>query len=189
MSVISQSTFPPNEFWDFSVRLYGKPEVAEACLDLQDRHGINVNVVLLCCWLSASGRDSFEDDELAQALATVEDWRDQVVLPLRTARRYLKGSVGAAERHLADNIRRVVTETEIHAEHVEQLMLSAVIQRPGTGSFDVAAQANAAAENLTAYMAHCSVDSADEDMAALRTIVVGAFPDLAEDQAKALFTG
>jgi uncharacterized protein (TIGR02444 family) len=189
MSVISQSTFPPNEFWDFSVRLYGKPDVADACLALQDRHGVNVNVVLLCCWLSFSGRDTFADGELAQALATVSEWRDNVVLPLRTARRFLKGSVGTAERHLADNIRRVVAETEIHAEHVEQLMLSAAVQRPGTGTFDVVAQAMAAAENLMAYMADRGVELTGEDTAALRTIVIGAFPDLSEQDAKMLFAG
>jgi uncharacterized protein (TIGR02444 family) len=189
MSVISQSTFPPNEFWDFSIRLYGKPEVAEACLALQDRHGVNVNLLLLCCWLAASGRGAFEGDELAQTLAAVADWRDNVVLSLRTARRYLKGSVGTAERHLADNIRRVVAETEIHAEHVEQLMLSAAIARPGTGTFDVSAQAATAADNLKAYLAECGVEPAADDAAALRTIVAGAFPDLPEDAAAALFAG
>lgn len=189
MSVISQSTFPPNEFWDFSVRLYGKPDVAEACLALQERHGINVNLALLCCWLSFSGRGAFEHGELAQVLATVADWRGNVVLPLRTARRYLKGPVGTAERHLADNIRRVVAETEIHAEHVEQLMLSAAVSRPGTGTFDTTVQAKSAAENLTAYMTDCGIELSDEDLAALRIIVVGAFPDLPENEAKTLFAG
>lgn len=187
MSVISQSTFPPNEFWDFSIRLYGKAEVAEACLALQDRHGVNVNVLLLCCWLAASGRGAFADGELPRALEAVRDWRDNVVLSLRTARRYLKGPVGAAERHLADNIRRVVAETEIHAEHVEQLMLAAAVQRPGTGAFDVAEQAAAAVGNLQAYLAHARVKPSRDDRAALRTVVAGAFPDLPEDTTATLF--
>ena len=34
-------------FWDFSVGTYRRPGVADACLSLQDRYGLDVNVLLL----------------------------------------------------------------------------------------------------------------------------------------------
>ncbi|NNC63961.1 MAG: DUF2390 domain-containing protein, partial [Gammaproteobacteria bacterium] len=33
-------------FWAFSVRVYGKPDVPTACLDLQNDYGLDVNLLL-----------------------------------------------------------------------------------------------------------------------------------------------
>ncbi len=176
MSVISQSAFPPNEFWDFSIRVYGDADVAEACLLLQERHDVNVNVLLFCCWVAAGGRGVFEDGELDRALETVADWRQDVVLALRRARRYLKGSIGTAPRHLADQIRRVVKETEIHAEHIEQLMLADTMTRPATGSFGDDGQADDARANVAVYLDRLNVKLKEDEQAALDTILTQAFP-------------
>ena len=50
------SDFLPHPFWNFSLELYAGDGVAEACLDLQERRGCDVNILLFCCWLGASGR-------------------------------------------------------------------------------------------------------------------------------------
>src|SRR3954470_3940357 len=47
----SMSDFLPHPFWNFSLELYAGEGVAEACLDLQERRGCDVNVLLFCCWL------------------------------------------------------------------------------------------------------------------------------------------
>ena len=57
--------FPDHPFWDFSLRVYGSEGVPEACLVLQERHGIDVNVLLYCFWLGASGRGTLDDGEIA----------------------------------------------------------------------------------------------------------------------------
>ena len=43
-------------FWQFSGAVYAHPGVAEACLDLQDRHGLDVNLLLFCAWAGVQGR-------------------------------------------------------------------------------------------------------------------------------------
>ena len=48
--------FPDHPFWDFSLRVHGADGVAGACLDLQDAHQLDVNIVLYCCWIGATGR-------------------------------------------------------------------------------------------------------------------------------------
>ena len=42
-------------FWAFSLDVYGRPGVAPACLALQDRHGLDVNLLLFCCWAASQG--------------------------------------------------------------------------------------------------------------------------------------
>jgi len=42
-------------FWRFSLDAYGRPGVAAACLDLQDRHGCDVNLILYALWLGRAG--------------------------------------------------------------------------------------------------------------------------------------
>ena len=75
--------------WDFSQDLYGRPGVAEACLSLQDRRGLDVNILLFCCWAGMRGQ-ALTVEALAACLDTVRPWQDQVVKPLRAVRRWLK---------------------------------------------------------------------------------------------------
>ena len=48
--------WPASALWDYAVDLYARPGVREACLALQDRAGADVNLLLLACWLGATGR-------------------------------------------------------------------------------------------------------------------------------------
>lgn len=43
-------------FWDFSVRLYEEDRIRQQCLYLQDRYKLNVNLLLLCCFLESKGQ-------------------------------------------------------------------------------------------------------------------------------------
>ena len=44
-----------NPLWEFSLEFYAQPGVASACLALQDRCGVDVNVLLLMCWCGLQG--------------------------------------------------------------------------------------------------------------------------------------
>ncbi len=180
MAVFSQGIFPPSGFWDFSTRLYAQAEVEEVCLRLQGRHGINVNVILYCCWVASSGRGEFRDGELEAALAASASWHDNASHPLRTLRAYLRGDLGAAQRRLADELSRVIAECEVYAEHIEQIILEDSLERLGTGTFDPAEQVRAATENLSAYFGLVDVNPDAEDRAAAATLLKHSFPDAAD---------
>ncbi len=179
MAVFSDRTFPPNELWDFATRLYAKDRVEQVCLELQDRRGADVNVLLFCCWTAASGRGAFHAGELEAALAATRTWREDVTRPLRRLRRHLKGEVGTAPRRLSDDLRRVIAECELHAEHVQQLMLCDSLRRAGTGTMDPAEQARAATQNLAAYFNQLQIDPDPADRAAIAEILRCAFPTVA----------
>ena len=42
--------------WRFSLAFYARPGVAEALIALQDRAGLDVNLMLFALWLGVSGR-------------------------------------------------------------------------------------------------------------------------------------
>lgn len=171
-----------NPFWDYSLALYGREEVAKACLALQDRLGLDVNMVLFCCWAGSRGR-RLRQDEIGRLTAATRAWRDEVVLPLRAARRWLKAQapqVGPAALDLREDIKA----SELAAEAVQQDLLRRELPVP-----EGAPSAPAAAANLRLYLAasDCRADSADiEDLA---TVLCGACPDLGAMEARDLLTG
>lgn len=110
-------------FWRHSLRLYARPEVAQACLALQDDHGVDVNLVLLCCWLGRLGC-VLGRRQLRQAQAAAAGWQHAVVQPLRAARRGLEPmGDAAAVGDAARTLRKRVAALELQAEFLEHELL------------------------------------------------------------------
>ncbi len=169
--------FPTHPFWDFSLATYGRAGVPAACLRLQERHQIDVNVLLLCCWLGASGRGVIGDDALGRVLAAVDEWHREVVRGLRAVRARLK--VAARENTpLAAGLRKEVAALEIDAEHVEQLMLAAAADRAAEAGRPTRRRAADAVVNIAAYFNALGAPVAAADAAAIAAILGAALPDL-----------
>ncbi len=47
---MTKATITPS-LWDFATAFYAKPAVQSACLTLQDTAGVNVPLLLCCCWV------------------------------------------------------------------------------------------------------------------------------------------
>jgi len=73
------SDFLPHPFWNFSLEIYAGEGVAEACLDLQARRGCDVNILLFCCWLGASGRPTLTAERLGAILKVSDVWQAEIV--------------------------------------------------------------------------------------------------------------
>lgn len=177
MTVFSSAAFPPSQLWDFASKLYSRDGVAEACLQLQDRRGLDVNMVLFCIWVAASGRGELSPDEMMKGIDAGRIWQSEVVTPLRHVRRYLKGSIAPADNRLGAELGRVITECELYSEHMEVQVLSEIIDRPATGSFQIQERGREAALNLQTYMMHFIEDLDYEDRRAAMAIWQEAFPD------------
>jgi uncharacterized protein (TIGR02444 family) len=133
MNRIEGSGWPREVFWDYSVALYGRPGVEAACIELQQRQRIDVNLVLLCVWLGERGT-ALDDEALARLCHAADRWQVEVVRPLRTLRRRLKTRLAHCEPNsgarewpeLAASVRERAISLEIDAEHLEQLHLGRV---------------------------------------------------------------
>lgn len=66
--------FSASGFWDYSLKVYASTEVKDLCLDLQNRYGFNVNLLLLCGYLERKslGLSSVGIDKLQQDIAQID---------------------------------------------------------------------------------------------------------------------
>ena len=81
-------------FWRFSLRFYALPNVAPACLELQDKAGVDVNLMLFLLFLADNNRTLTRDD-VARLDAEIAPWREHVVMPLRDLQRWgMRGQSG-----------------------------------------------------------------------------------------------
>lgn len=109
-------------FWRHSLQLYAAAGIAPACLALQDDHGIDVNLLLLCCWLGSQGRRLGLRDMRA-AMTSVADWQRCVIQPLRSVRRALKPMAQGALAEAAPRMRQRLARLELEAEFQEHELL------------------------------------------------------------------
>ena len=76
-------------FWRFSVKFYAVPGVAQACIELQDRAGVDVNILFFLLWIATQNR-TLSHAEVAELERVIGAWREMAVVPIRNVRRALK---------------------------------------------------------------------------------------------------
>ena len=160
-------------FWDFSLAVYARPGVEDACLALQERHGLDVNLLLFALFAGSEGR-RLTPTETARVAAGAAAWHEGVVRPLRRARRNAKAGLSPVDAALTDALRRRVAAAEIEAERVEQLLIAALAGPPAAVEADRRA---AAAANLARYLAHLGVDPDPPDRRRLDVLLAAAFTE------------
>lgn len=168
--------FQDHPFWDYSLSLYRQPGVADACLYLQDRYGLDVNLLLFCLWFGASGRGPLQDDEIEDCVRRTGDWRARVIEPLRAIRRACREEPLGVPEFLLQVFRPSMQDIELAAEHVEQLVLAETVRnRPAEAVADEV-RANDAERSLLAYIERADIDRDAEFDRCLRVILAAAFP-------------
>jgi uncharacterized protein (TIGR02444 family) len=174
------SDFLPHPFWNFSLEIYAAEGVSGACLDLQERRGCDVNILLFCCWLAASGRPTLTAERLRAILKVSGAWQEEVVKPLRQVRRLLKDKPWLeALPETVDATRRRVADAELAAEHAEQLKLAGLHNPPADRDRPVEKRLSAALGNLGIYAMCLNVVPDPADRRAVAILMQATFPGLA----------
>jgi uncharacterized protein (TIGR02444 family) len=114
-------------FWQFSIKFYAVPDVAPACIRLQDEAGVDVNVLFFLLWNATQGR-ALSEAEVRELDRVVGVWRDTVVVPLREMRRALKAAPTLLAPDAAEMFRNRVKATELEAERLQQEAMYALAQ-------------------------------------------------------------
>ncbi|MCQ4633542.1 TIGR02444 family protein [Shinella sp. CPCC 100929] len=112
--------------WDFALDFYRREGVAMACLELQDRGNVDVNVLIHALWRTVIREETLEQGDIEAADAHVAAWREEVVLPLRAIRRRLKSGPAPAPDKATEKLRDRVKAAELDAEHIELDTLEAI---------------------------------------------------------------
>ena len=140
------------EFWDFSLQLYGQPGVEKACIELQDKHGADVNTLLICCYAGSLGivLGKTEFNHLRQA---VSDWLSSVLNPLRKVRRTMKPFAGQVKG--GQTLYKKIFSVELDAEKISQNLLVAAL----TNTVPIRPYTDQTEKNLTHYLAFIGASS------------------------------
>jgi uncharacterized protein (TIGR02444 family) len=167
-----------NPFWEFTLSVYRREGVSQACIALQDRLRLDVNFLLLAVFAGTRGF-SLEAMHWNALDALAKPWRENVIHPLRHVRRWLK------EQHSlpapsVDPIRKAVLAQEIEAEGMQQRLMWAALAVPsGDPSLQIAAR------NLASYCRFSRVTVGADDLAALMTLLSQALHPATGDAARA----
>ena len=171
-----------NPFWDFSLAVWGREAVEPTCLDLQERHGLDVNLLLFCGWAGRRGR-VLDDADIARLIEAARPWREATVLPLRKLRKWLKGQ-SVAPGAAAGRLRERIKGDELQAEAIQQdLFVEAIPVPDGTGGPVVTVA------NMAAYFAALGIAPDAGDTAHLANVLRGCHPELLPLEAVWLLAG
>ncbi|MBE9555123.1 MAG: TIGR02444 family protein [Proteobacteria bacterium] len=161
---------PAHPFWGWSLEIYGRPGVEETLLDLQDRLGLDVNLLLFACWTGATGRGRLAGGEWTRLIDGTADWRANVVEPLRAIRRHLKD---LGDKPGATALYETIKALELEAEHAAQLAIACMATDIGESDVAAAIQIADASANLEGCIAAAGLSLSDGDRALLISLARG----------------
>jgi uncharacterized protein (TIGR02444 family) len=163
-----------NPFKQFALELYRRAGVADACLDLQARHDLDVNLVLFAGFVGAVRRQPLTIADLDLAHRQVDEWHQEVVCPLRKVRHRLKTGPVPAPSEATGALRRKLGQLEIEAEMIALDQLGALIpELPSARSMRSAAECATAAIE-TVIRSHADIALNEKDRQAIDTITAEA---------------
>jgi uncharacterized protein (TIGR02444 family) len=146
----SESAFTrKSPFWRFSVKFYAVQGVADACIELQDKARVDVNILFFLLW-NATHRRALNVTEVAEVERTVGGWRDMAVAPIRAIRRALKSPPPVMAAGVAEGFRTRIKAVELEAERLQQEALYDLAQSARLGQ-SVDSPVEAASISVSAY--------------------------------------
>jgi uncharacterized protein (TIGR02444 family) len=119
-------------FWQFSIKFYAVPGVAPACIELQDKANVDVNVLFFLLWNASEGR-AFNAADVTEIERAIGPWRDMAVVPVRNVRRALKTPPPVMGAEAAESLRTRIKAVELEAERLQQEALYGLAQTSRLG--------------------------------------------------------
>jgi uncharacterized protein (TIGR02444 family) len=143
--------------WDFSVRVYARPGVEEACIRLQEVWSADTLVLLFALWRGKRGW-KLSNTDVQEIVNTVTVWQREVITPIRQLRRRL-GDADLLAPELTvgmQAVRKELQQTELGAERRELEYLATIevgaTHEPGAATIR---------SNLSTYLYFLDVSKTD----------------------------
>jgi uncharacterized protein (TIGR02444 family) len=149
LSAPTEAKKTTSPFWRFSLQIYRS--VADTCLALQDRSGVDVNVLLFLLFAAHHGR-RVGQQQVHEITSAVASWSGSAVIPLRSVRRFLRAPPSVIDPEAAAALRQHVKQVELEAERLQQEGLYRFVPLEQLGTPDAFRDA-AARANVEAYAA------------------------------------
>ena len=206
---------PPVEMesplWRFSLAVYRGDGVPEECLNVQERLGVDVNLLMLCAYVGAVEGAVLAASDIADALEASGAWHGNAVKTLRQVRRTMKPwGTGAHDpenacpaldagwapvfgedhapsksrfAHVIEALRTKVKGAELEAEQIEQAMMWAWL-RARAGELRRREPRQALTANVFALLIRCGATAVQaEPLQALPQFCAAALKAATRDRA------
>ena len=115
--------------WEFALRIYARPLVAEACLKLQDEAGVDVMMLLFTAFAAVRHQVLLTKLEIRDLDEACRPWREQIVQPLRAIRGRLKSGPLPAPSSETEPFRSTIKTAELVAERLQNRLLTERLPR------------------------------------------------------------
>ena len=160
----SASVEMESPLWRFSLAVYRGAGVQEECLDVQERFGVDVNLLMLCAYIGAVEGAVLSPSDVANALEASGAWHGNVVRTLRQVRRTLKpwGAGQGPFGNVVEALRTKVKGAELEAEQIEQAMMWAWL-RAQANQWRRREPRQALIANVFALLVRCGATGAQAD--------------------------
>lgn len=140
-------------FIQWCARTYSRPGMKQACLEAQDRGGLNVNCLLAAVWSAGQGLVLTAEDwaHLRAAIAPIEEGATR---PIRALRRSLQSNA-KLDPSLRAGLKRLLLYAELRAEQaVEAVLHAEIVRRARPGAAAPEANLAAYAGGMTPEIEH-----------------------------------
>jgi len=164
------------------MNLYEQPGVQEACFELQNRYGIDVDILFFCLRVGASGGGKMTRAEILQAMKAVSGWQEDIVKPIRIARSRLESSYNSFPEEKTETIQKNLVQAELDAEKIEQLHLAIAVPFEQNPHLSEEKRAEDALANMFLYLTEFAKEQAgmtfdgNDLISPLNTIFCASFP-------------
>lgn len=139
------------QFRDFSSQFYRRDTVKKILLAAQEQHQLDINMLLLACWLGSLGWTLGVADWLGLS-QSCHLFRQHLLLPLRALRQ--SSSHLGLEQKLALDCKRLFLQLELELEWREQQELINYLHQHGTFSLTPQSSDGLAKQNLLSLLEH-----------------------------------
>jgi uncharacterized protein (TIGR02444 family) len=177
---VKQESDVEQQLWRFSLERYDRPHVERLSLELQDRYGFDVNLIFFCLWLADARGEALGHQGIEMLRRAAAPANENLVAPIRAARRWLKGRAGAgtpedAGRSLYEAVKAIELRCERLVQHALVEQLGEVLPREQAG--------NPLAAAVASLEAYAALLSADDDV--VRTLRELASRTIGQDEGPA----
>lgn len=123
-----------SESWDFALKFYAEPGIADFCLSLQAECNVDVMMLLTAIFAAVRRGVVLTPLDLAEMDAACRHWREQIVLPLRVLRTTLKTGPAPAPSERTEKLRSSIKAAELSAERLQNEVLAHWLAKKPRGS-------------------------------------------------------
>lgn len=118
-----------NELWRFACSFYSGQGVSPACLVLQNKLGVDVDILLFAIFAQVKRGILLDTDDLRMVDDIIRDWRAEIVQVLRRVRAGLKNGPHPAPSSVTEGLRSRIKAAELEAEQIELAVLADWLDR------------------------------------------------------------